>query len=156
MDDAIWANSTPPVLRRRRRDRQSDGVSRSGATRPQNGITWSLNAVSLMLGGVLKLEIMKILETIKFPDGLLTAISRDTIGLCHLLTKMITQGNPQTDGQIHLIFTSSRLSSLEMIIICSTTAGPVWRPNRSLREFAFIERLESAPVSGGDFNNRLF
>ena len=29
MDDVMWENSTPPVLRRRRRDRQSDGASRS-------------------------------------------------------------------------------------------------------------------------------
>ena len=41
---------------------------------------------------------------------------------------MITQGIPKTDGQIRLIFTASHLSSLEIIMICSTTAGPVWPP----------------------------
>ena len=61
-------------FRRRRRDCQSDGASRSGAKRPQNWIRWSLDADSLTMGGAAKMEIMKILEIIT-PDDLLTNIN---------------------------------------------------------------------------------
>ena len=57
-----------------------------------------------------------------------STISRDAIGLRHLLTETITQRNPKTDGSIHLIFTASRLFSAEKITICSTVAGPVCLP----------------------------
>ena len=160
MEDAIWANLTPPVLRQRRRDRRSDGPSRSGAKRPQNWIRWSLDAVSLLLGGATKMEMMKILETIITPDDLLRNINSNQ-SRCDWIASSANQNDNTRKPPKNGLANSFGFHCQPFVLIgndyhlfdghwtCLAAGGQTV-------VFENLPLLESAQVSGGDFNNWLF
>ena len=161
MEDAIWANSIPPVLRRRRRDRQSDGASRSGATRPQNWIRWSLSldAVSLTMGGAAKMEIMKIWETIITPDDLLTNINSNQSRRDWIASSANQNDNTRNpkNGRANsfdfhcqpFVIIGNYYDLFDDRWTCLAAGGQTV-------VFENSPSLESAQVSDVDFNNQLF